>query len=578
MQERQIRNRIHLRLRPLSTLVVLLVSVVFTSTTPGLATSDAGRASEFGSFLAGRHAAVLKDMNNATRFMLRVIDENPDNQKLTRKTFLLALGAGMMEPAADLARRIEAADGKMPTALLFLAVEAARLGDLQESLRRLSAMPRVGLAVYAAPLVAAWVQAGLGDVGAALKALEPLNKKSGFLTLRYLHAGLILDLAGKPILAEEKFRKAASEFSKAPVRVARAAGSLLEREGRTDEARTLYRDYLQANSNNLIIKRELDRLEAEIPATRLIENPVQGVAEALFHIATALPRHRATDVALVYAQIARYLRPDFTLNTLLIGSLQESRKQYAAANQIYEAIDVKSPYRWMTRLRIADNLDALDQTDAAIEVLRNMVAEDPTRIDAVFKLAGVLRMAEKYADAVLAYDEAFEQLGDLKPRHWLFFYNRGIALERSKQWGRAKADFLKALELQPEQPYVLNYLGYSWVERGKNLEQAQSMIARAVKQRGNDGYIVDSLGWVLYQVGKYKDAVKQLERAVRLRPQDPIINDHLGDAYWRVGRRQEARFQWRRSLGLEPESEHMNDTKAKLENGLGTAKPVGSGG
>jgi Flp pilus assembly protein TadD len=211
-------------------------------------------------------------------------------------------------------------------------------------------------------------------------------------------------------------------------------------------------------------------------------------------------------------------------------------------------------------------------------VLRNMVAEDPTRIDAVFKLAGVLRMAEKYADAVLAYDEAFEQLGDLKPRHWLFFYNRGIALERSKQWGRAKADFLKALELQPEQPYVLNYLGYSWVERGKNLEQAQSMIARAVKQRGNDGYIVDSLGWVLYQVGKYKDAVKQLERAVRLRPQDPIINDHLGDAYWRVGRRQEARFQWRRSLGLEPESEHMNDTKAKLENGLGTAKPVGSGG
>ncbi|MGY8937277.1 MAG: tetratricopeptide repeat protein [Alphaproteobacteria bacterium] len=578
MQERQIRNRIHSRLRPLATFVVLLVSVVFTSATPGLATSDAGRASEFGSFLAGRHAAVLKDMNNATRFMLRVIDENPDNQKLTRKTFLLALGAGMMEPAADLARRIEAAGGKMPTALLFLAVEAARLGDLQESLRRLSAMPRVGLAVYAAPLVAAWVQAGLGDVGAALKMLEPLNEKSGFLTLGYLHAGLILDLAGKPILAEEKFRKAASEFSKAPVRVARAAGSLLEREGRIDEARTLYRDYLQANSNNLIIKRELDRLEAEIPATRLIENPVQGVAEALFHIATALPRHRATDVALVYAQIARYLRPDFTLNTLLIGSLQESRKQYAAANQIYEAIDVKSPYRRMIQLRIADNLDAMDQTDAAIAVLRNMVAEDPTRIDAVFKLAGVLRMAEKYADAVLAYDEAFEQLGDLKPRHWLFFYNRGIALERSKQWGRAKADFLKALELQPEQPYVLNYLGYSWVERGKNLEQAQSMIARAVKQRGNDGYIVDSLGWVLYQVGKYKDAVKQLERAVRLRPQDPIINDHLGDAYWRVGRRQEARFQWRRSLGLEPESEHMNDTKAKLENGLGTAKPVGSGG
>jgi tetratricopeptide (TPR) repeat protein len=578
MQERQIGNRTTLGLSHLAASIALAVSLVIISATPGQANSDARRTSEFGSFLAGRHAAVLKDMTSATRFMLRVVDENPDNHKLTRKTFLLALGAGMMEPAADLARRIESAGGKMPTALLFLAVEAARLGDLQESLRRLSAMPRTGLAIYAAPLVSAWVQTGLGDVDAALKALAPLNEKSGFLTLRHLHAGLMLDLAGKPILAEENYKKAATEFTKAPVRVARAAGSLLEREGRIDEARTLYRDYLQANSNNLIIKGELDRLDAGIPAARLVENPVQGIAEALFHIATALPRQRATDVALVYAQVARYLRPDFTLNTLLIGSLQESRKQYAAANQIYKTIDVKSPYRWMTRLRIANNLDAMDQTDDAIAVLREMAAEDPTRIDAVFKLGGVLRMAEKYTDAVLAYDQAFKQLGDLKPRHWLFFYNRGIALERSKQWDRAEADFLKALELQPEQPYVLNYLGYSWVERGKNLERAQSMIARAVKQRGNDGYIVDSLGWVLYQVGKYKDAVKQLERAVRLRPQDPIINDHLGDAYWRVGRRQEARFQWRRSLGLEPEAAHMNVTKEKLENGLGAAKPVGSGG
>ncbi|MBT5109593.1 MAG: tetratricopeptide repeat protein [Rhodospirillaceae bacterium] len=578
MRQRHSGNHARPGPRRLAVFGALLASLAFMSAAPSRAESTAGQPSEFGSFLAGRHAAVLRDMTSATRFMLRVVEENPDNQKLTRKSFLLALGAGMMGSAADMARRIESSGGKMPMALLFLAVESARLGDLQESLRRLNDIPRTGLAVYSAPLVTAWVQAGLGDFDAALKALSPLNEKSGFLTLHNLHAGLILDLAGTPELAEARFRKAAPDLTTAPVRVVRAVGSLMEREGRVEEARTLYSDYLKANSNNLIIKNELSRLTSGTAPARLVDNPAQGVAEALFHISSALPRQRAGDFALVYAQIARHLRPELALNTLLIGSLHESRKRYVDANRVYETIDLESPYGWTTRLRIADNLDAMDRKDEAIAVLREMTAQNPTRIDAIFKLAGVLRMAEKYADAVSAYDEAFKHLGAIKARHWLFFYHRGIALERSKQWDRAEADLLKALELQPEQPYVLNYLGYSWVERGKNLEQAQKMIGRAVALRANDGFIVDSLGWVLYQVGKYEEAVKQLERAVRLRPQDPVINDHLGDAYWRVGRRQEARFQWRRSLGLEPELKYMRSTETKLENGLDAPKPVGSGG
>lgn len=578
MHKRHLGNHTRPRLFRFGMFGALLVSLALAPATPSRAESNEGPSSEFGNFLAGRHAAVLGDMASATRFMLQVVKDNPDNQKLTRKTFLLSLGAGLMEPAADMARRIESAGGKMPMALLFLAVEAARLGDLQESLRRLSDIPRTGLAVYSAPLVTAWVQAGLGDYDAALKALSPLNEKSGFLTLHHLHAGYILDLAGKPKMAEARFRKAAPDFTTAPVRVVRAVGSLLERENRGEEARTLYADYLKANSNNLIIKHELARLESGAPATRLVESTVHGVAEALFHIASVLPRQRTGDFALVYAQIARHLRPQLALNTLLIGSLHETQKRYADANHVYETIDLKSPYGWTARLRIADALEAMDRKGEAISTLRKMTAENPTRIDAIFKLAGVLRMVEKYTDAVSAYDEAFKHLGPYEARHWLFFYNRGIALERSKQWDRAEADFLKALELQPEQPYVLNYLGYSWVERGKNLAKAQKMIGRAVTLRRNDGFIVDSLGWVLYQVGKYEESVKQLERAVRLQPQDPVINDHLGDAYWRVGRRLEARFQWRRSLGLEPESRSMRDTEAKLENGLGAPKPVGSGG
>ena len=159
-------------------------------------------------------------------------------------------------------------------------------------------------------------------------------------------------------------------------------------------------------------------------------------------------------------------------------------------------------------------------------------------------------------------------IGAMKERHWILLYSRGIALERSKQWSRAENDFLAALKLNPNQPYILNYLGYSWVDQGINLDRAKTMIERAVKLRPNDGYIVDSLGWALFRIREFPVAVQHLERAVELRPQDPTINDHLGDAYWRVGRRNEARFQWRRSLSLGPEPDQAAQIRSKIRDGL----------
>jgi Flp pilus assembly protein TadD len=153
-------------------------------------------------------------------------------------------------------------------------------------------------------------------------------------------------------------------------------------------------------------------------------------------------------------------------------------------------------------------------------------------------------------------------------RHWPLFYQRGIAYERSKQWDKAEADFLKALELEADQPLVLNYLGYSWVEMGRNLDRAQAMIEKAVEQRPEDGYIVDSLGWVLYRLGNFPGAVEHLERAVELRPVDPVINDHFGDALWMVGRKTEAQFQWKRSLSFKPEEKDAERIRQKLAKGL----------
>ena len=184
-----------------------------------------------------------------------------------------------------------------------------------------------------------------------------------------------------------------------------------------------------------------------------------------------------------------------------------------------------------------------------------------------------------FAGAERAYNRAFQRLAEVTPNYWSLYYYRGISRERQKKWSEAEKDFLQALELNPDQPYVLNYLGYSWVDQGVNLDRAKAMIERAVEQRRDDGYIVDSMGWVLYRLGAYGEAVQHLERAVELRPLDPIISDHLGDAYWRVGRRQEARFQWRRALNLDPEREEIGKIETKIKNGLAPSeKKPGSGG
>ena len=199
-------------------------------------------------------------------------------------------------------------------------------------------------------------------------------------------------------------------------------------------------------------------------------------------------------------------------------------------------------------------------------MLQAMADTAPERTDALVALGDLYRSRERWLDAVTHYDRAVARAQE--QASWSLLYVRGIALERAKQWDRAEADFLRALDLRPDDPLLLNYLGYSWTEQGRHLDRAREMIEKAVDQRPRDGYIVDSLGWVLYRLGDFEGAVAQLERAVELRPQDPVINDHLGDAYWRVGRRLEATFQWRRALTFAPEEELVPKIRRKLDEGL----------
>ena len=242
-------------------------------------------------------------------------------------------------------------------------------------------------------------------------------------------------------------------------------------------------------------------------------------------------------------------------------------------------IPAASPYYSSARLRSAINLDTLERTDEAIAQLRTMAAEQSDSVGAEVQLGDLLRSKKRFAEAVAAYDEAIHRAeGAHLPERWSLFYDRGVALERSGQWQRAETDLSHALELKPDQPLVLNYLGYSWIDRGENLDRGLKMIEKAVELRPEDGYIVDSLGWAHYRMGDYDGAVQHLEKAIELVPQDPTINDHLGDAYWQSGRLNEARFQWRRALQLGPQENEIKPIEEKLESGLKTPAPTPRGG
>ena len=347
-----------------------------------------------------------------------------------------------------------------------------------------------------------------------------------------------------------------------------AYGGFLSRSGEKDKARGIYETYAKSTNRHPLISKVLDQDKSGKTPDPMVASPREGAAEALFGLASALADESGIDFAIIYAQMTLELKPVFPIALTLLADIYEDAKLYQLAIDVYERIPESSPLRENAEIQIALDLNQLDKTDAAREKLDKLIERDPGRYQPNVTLANILRGRSKFKEAAVAYSKAIGLIDKIEQRHWTVFYFRGICYERSKQWPKAEADFRKALELQPDQPLVLNYLGYSWVEQRHNLDEAFKMIRKAVELRPNDGYIVDSLGWAHYQLKEYEKAVEHLERAVELRPEDPVINDHLGDAYWRVGRKVEAKFQWRHAKDLKPEPENLEKIKLKLENGL----------
>ncbi|CAH2600109.1 Tetratricopeptide repeat protein [Rhodovastum atsumiense] len=541
---------------------------------PGLQMRVAARAKALpitgapGAFLTGRFAAMQGDLDFAADEFLRALADDPGNAELRQQAFLACLMAGRPETV-----RLAQGQPNNQSALMLLGNAEAARGNWEGAETRFAALPRQGLTQVLQPLLVSWAQFGAGRTDAALATLHPYIEGQRYRAVYALHGALIADLANRPAEAARLYRLAETEYGPPTLQLARMIASWQARQGHPADAGQTLKAAVDLAPEAAIT---LPALQANV-STRLVRRATDGLAESYLVLASALRQQDATDLAMVLVRLALDLRPDFTAARLLAADILDATKHPQTGLAVLAPVRADDPLNGIVRLRRAALTEQTGRTEEALRLLEQMARDYPDRPDPYAVQGDILRMKHRYADAVTAYDNAVARVPEPTRANWPLFYDRGIALERSHQWERAEADFLRALQLAPDQPYVLNYLGYSWAEQGRNLQKARTMIERAVEQRPNDGAIIDSLGWATLRQGDIAGAVKALERAAELQPEDATINGHLGDAYWAANRRQEAVYQWRRALNLKPEPEDVPKLEAKLREGeqvIGVATPA----
>ncbi len=518
---------------------------------------------ESGAYLVGGFAFRHTDMDTAVTDLLRTLKADPGNQVLQQQAFGAAVMAGRPE-ALGLARKLTSS----PAALLVTADADVKAGKWQAAAAKFTTLPTQGATQVLQPLLLAWAQQGAGNTDAALSTLRPFVEGTRFRGIFALHAAMINDQAGRPAEAARLYRTALVEYGALNLRLGLIIGSWQARNGQMAEARGTIRAMTNSSPDLSIAE---PAMELDVAAPKLT-TATDGLAEAYLALAASMQgQDSSTEFSRLLLRLALDLRPDFTSARLLSAELD------ARAGQLVTAIDTLTPVRptdpliALVQLRLASYAERAGRTDDAEKTLKQLADTYKDRPEPLAQLAQMQRSSGHFTEAADTYTQAIARLKNPGSANWPLFYGRGMAYDRAHDWPHAEADFLHALDLSPDQPFVLNYLGYAWAEQGRNLVQARRMIERAVEQQPNDGSIIDSLGWVLLQSGDKASAIRFLERAVELEPEDSTINGHLGDAYFAAGRKQEADIQWRRALILNPDPQDLVRLQAKL---AGAAAPT----
>lgn len=525
-----------------------------------------------GNYLSAIVAGADRDTSAASVFFKEALRVDPRNPELIERAFVAALSNGNIREAIHLGERLVLRDPNNGVANLTLGVQGIKnhqwVNARSHLLRGGAARPQD----VTATLLAAWTYAGASDERHALELLGRLDQ-DGFRVFRDYHAGLIADMLGDVNEATRRF-KSIYETEKNTLRLVDAYARFTARHGNVAEARKAYEAFNKVLPDHPVVKAALADLDAGKPLAPLVRTAEQGAAEVLYGLGAAGGGREGDELAsMIYLRLSLYLAPDNGLALITLADLYDRVKQDERAIEVYRMVGKDNPLRSNAEIQIGLTLDSIGRANESISHLKGIVKDRPKDLDAITSLGNVYSNEKKYPEAEALFTQAIDLVGKPQAGNWALFYRRGIAKERQKKWPAAEKDFRQALALYPDQPLVLNYLGYSWIDQGMNLDEGFGMLRRAVDLRPSDGYVVDSLGWAHYKLGQYADAVKDLERAVDLKPSDPVINDHLGDAYWRVGRRLEAKFQWNHARDLKPEPDDLARIVKKIDNGLPDAKP-----
>jgi tetratricopeptide (TPR) repeat protein len=527
-----------------------------------------------GNYLAARQANLERDADAASVYYRAALRTDQRNPELLELAFYSVLADGDIDEAVRLADRLIQLDRNNRNAHLVLGVKALKTKNYKEARQQFGQATRGPVTDLTATLLTAWSAAGANDSKGAIDTIDKLSGPEWYAIFKDMHAGLLLDLGANKKEAGKRLEHSYKLDSSA-LRVMQAHAGFLSRNGGREEAVRIYGEFDKQLPRYPLVVEAMNTLRKDEALPRLVDTVQGGAAEALYGLGAALGRREEelslANRGLAYLQLALYLDPNHSLAMLALADLYEAMKKPELAIKVYERVPANSPLKRNAEIQLAINLDALERTEEAKKHLDKLIATKPDDLEAILALANIMRERKQYAGCADAYGKAVALQPNPTRANWTTYYFRGICFERDKQWAKAEADMKKALELYPEQPHVLNYLGYSWIDQGIHLDDGMSMIKRSVDQRPDDGYIVDSLGWAYYRLGNFDEAVKNLERAVELKPVDPTINDHLGDVYWKVDRMLEAKFQWSHARDLKPDADELKTIEEKLKNGLATS-------
>ena len=528
-----------------------------------------------GAFLAARTADVDHDLDTATKLYRTALEFEPDNVDVKQRLMITSLMNGDFDSGAKIAEELKTDSSVERITTITRAVEAIRKREYRHAQKILNYEGPNDLDRLMNGLLLGWAKAGEGKPKDAIAEIEAMEGPDWFRIFKSYNEGAIALAAGDKATARSKLNDAVLDReggSAAPDTFMRAVVALAKLEAR-DGNRQKALDAVSVGegfiSNYAPLKALRTSIEQGKPQEQQVRSATQGAAAVLFSIGAALNRDGAEDIVSLYLQTARALDPESADILVMLGGIAENLKKPEQAIALYKSVPENSPMRRLSEMQLGLSLASIGKVDEAKQHLKELIELDPKDVRSYLAYGSVLSDAKDYKEMGLIYDRAVEAIGPVPQRSdWTIFFQRGIAYERQKMWDKAEPSFKKALDLNPDQPQVLNYLGYSWVDMNINLEEGLGMIRKAVDLKPDDGYIVDSLGWAYFRMGRFDDAAVELERAVELMAGDATINDHLGDAYWRVGRKLEAVFQWNQALALKPEETELPKIKAKIESGL----------